>query len=394
MKKTIILLFLSIFIFSACTTNDEKKPVKEDQKYGQDFAFDFFLEMLDEEENVFVSPYSLEAALTMAYIGSSAETKKEMAKALQIEGIDIEEVKQNSLHLKNLLEESEDIKLSIANAFFLKETIPFLDSYISDGQNYFDAEIDNMPETGQVINDWAAEKTENKITEIIDSGPIDQTVIAYLLNAIYFNANWQNQFNQDLTQERTFYNNGKEFETDMMNRKGNYLHLNEDELKAVKIDYENENYSFYAFMPDNLNEFYQDFNRDKFEDLKDKLEYREIILYLPKFKIEKDMDLNQTLKNLGINKAFDENLADFSNMVNLEAITENVFISQVFQSTFIEVEEKGTEAAAVTGVEMQVTSAPIDPPAVIEFNHPFVFLIEEKETNTILFAGQLHNFDD
>lgn len=394
MKKIILFLFLSIFVFSACTTSHkEEEKDKEAKSIGNDFAFDFFSEMLDEEENVFVSPYSLEAALTMAYIGADGETKEEMARTLQLKGIDIEEVKENSLNLKKQLEESEDIEISIANAFFLKDTIPFLDSYINDGRNYFDAEIDNMPETGQTINDWAAEKTENKITEVIDSGPIDQSIIAYLLNAIYFNANWQNQFNQDKTSQRTFYGVGEEFETDMMNEKSNYYHLNEENLKAVKLDYENDNYSFYAFMPDDLSQFHQDFNRDYFNDLKDQMENNEIILYLPKFTLEKDMSLNQTLKNLGIDQAFSQNLANFSNMVDLDSIGENVFISSVFQSTFIEVEEQGTEAAAVTGIGMRATSAPTDPPEVIEFNQPFIFLIEEKETNTILFAGQLHNFN-
>ena len=392
MKKIILFLFLSIFVFSACTTSHkEEEKDKEAKSIGNDFAFDFFHEMLDEEENVFVSPYSLETALTMAYIGADSETKEEMARALQLKGIDIEEVKENSLNLKKQLEESEDIELSVANALYLKENFPFLDSYINDGENYFQAEVNHLPENGSVINDWAAENTNNKISEIIDPGPIDQSVIAYLLNAIYFNANWQNQFNQDKTSQRTFYGVGEEFETDMMNQKSNYYHLNKEDIKAVKLDYQNDNYSFYAFMPDDLSQFHQDFNRDYFNDLKDQMENNEIILYLPKFILEKDMGLNQALKNLGIKQAFNESLADFSNMVDLDSIGENVFISSVFQSTFIEVEEQGTEAAAVTGIGMRATSAPTDPPEVIEFNQPFIFLIEEKESNTILFMGQLAN---
>ncbi len=388
MKKFILLTLISILFFSACSFAPSKNNINRNTNTGNDFAFDFFFEILESDKNAFVSPYSLELALTMAYLGSDGKTKQEMANVLKLNNLNIEDIQERSINLMNYLSGSDDIELLIANAFYLKEEFPFLDSFIEKGQNYFEAEINNLPENGKVINDWANEKTKGKITEIIDQGPIDASIIAILLNAVYFNADWKNQFHEGSTRKKTFYGVNGETEKNMMHRKGNYFHLNEDNLKAVKLEYKNDNFSFYAFMPEDLNYFYKNFDRAYFTKIKDQMEMRQIDLYFPKFKLEKNLNLNQNLKNLGINQAFSSSSANFANLVDLKKINQNVYISGVAQNTFIEVSEKGTEAAAVTTITASKTSVQAPPP-VIEFNRPFIFIIEEKETNTILFAGQL-----
>ncbi len=402
-KLMAFFLFLAItFSLSACSLFEDKPEEEENllidsereiKSIASDFSFDVFKELVSSNENLFISPYSLSTALIMTYIGADGDTKEEMRTALSLNGIDIEELKENVLYLKHHLENvSGKAELSIANALFLKTGIPFLDSYIRDGQNYFQAELDNMPSTGESINQWVKEQTRDKIDEIIDSGPIDPLVIAYLVNAIYFKADWADEFNENLTRKRPFYVNNEAIDVDMMENKANYNYLIEEDLQAVSLNYGDGEFVFHAIMPSNLEDFYTNFNQESFNDLKTSMYKSELTLRLPKFKMEEKFKLAEALKNMGMPLAFDSSLANFSNMVNLEELNDNVYIGEVYHSTFIEVDEKGTEAAGATAVEMRLEMAILDP-LIIELNRPFIFLIEEKETNTILFMGQLQNFN-
>ncbi|MGM0482722.1 MAG: serpin family protein, partial [Patescibacteria group bacterium] len=281
------------------------------------------------------------------------------------------------------------------NAFFLKDGIPFLESYRSDGERYFEAEIGSLPSTGDPINDWVYQNTNGKIEEIIEPGAIDPAVIAYLVNAIYFKGNWAEEFDKDKTKDRTFYGTDGEADVEMMENKSEYLNSVSEDMQAVTIEYKDGDYLFHAFMPTDdrsLSEFYEDFDRSAFEDYKpDKKS--ETILRLPKFTLEDELGLVDTLRGMGINEVFDIDSADFSEMVDLDAVAgKNVYISDVLHASFIEVDEEGTEAAASTAVEMKLESAE-SPRGVIEFNRPFLFLIEEPETGTVLFMGHLANLE-
>ena len=402
MKKTkllIVPLIIIVFSLSACTLfekeeeRQEKNPLidqeREIESVASDFSFDVFQELANSQENLFISPYSLSTALTMAYVGSDGETREEMKTVLNLEYDDILELKKDVLHLKHHLETvSEEAEVSIANALFLKQGIPFLDSYIESGKNYFEAELDNLPQTGEPINQWVEEKTREKIDEIIDSGPIDPLVIAYLVNAIYFQADWNLEFDENLTRTRPFYFNNESFDVEMMENKDDYRYLVNDDIEAIKLDYSHEKYAFHAIMPNNLEDFYLDFNKNSFEDLKNSYRKDELTLRLPKFKMEEKFKLSDALEAMGMHLAFNPSQADFSKMVDLEELRDNVYISEVYHSTYIEVDETGTEAAAATAVEMSREMAVMDP-LILEFNRPFIFLIEEKESNTILFMGQL-----
>jgi len=405
MKKTkllIVPLIIIVFSLSACTLfekqeeeKDEKNPLidqeREVKSVASDFSFDVFKELANSQENLFVSPYSLNTALIMAYVGSDGETREEMKAVLNLEYDDILELKKDVLHLKHHLETiSEEAEVSIANALFLKQGIPFLDSYIESGKNYFEAELDNLPQTGEPINQWVEEKTREKIDEIIDSGPIDPLVIAYLVNAIYFQADWNLEFDENLTRTRPFYFNNEGFDVEMMENKDDYRYLINDDIEAIRLDYSHEKYAFHAIMPSNLEDFYLNFNKNSFEDLKNSYRKDELTLRLPKFKMEEKFKLSDALEAMGMHLAFNPSQADFSKMVDLEELRDNVYISEVYHSTYIEVDETGTEAAAATAVEMSREMAVMDP-LILEFNRPFIFLIEEKESNTILFMGQLAN---
>ena len=352
-----------------------------------DFSFNSFFELAKEEENLFVSPYSIHTAMTMAYRGADGETAEETAEVLGLTDKEMDKILEDSLDLKRYLEHfSSRNELAIANSFFLRGDIPFLESYRRDGERYFEAEIGPLPETGEPINDWVYEKTREKIEEIIDDGPIDEDVIAYLVNAIYFQGNWAEEFDPENTRTDTFQAPQGDVEVEMMENEADYKYEINEEFQSVTLEYEDGDFLFHAFMPTEktLPQFYEDFSVDTFQDMKPNNK-REVVLRMPKFTLEDELELVEVLQALGIQKAFNRNEADFSKMVDTEALGLNVFLSDVLHASFIEVDEEGTEAAAATAVEISLESMPM----AIEFNRPFLFVIEEPKTETILFMGQL-----
>ncbi len=398
MKKVAITVLSIAIGFTALyfsTTTDPDPELKDPQELTDlslamtDFSFNSFFELADSRGNLFISPYSIHSALTMAYRGADGETRAEMAEVLGLTEMEMREVLEDSLELKRYLEHfSEKNELSIANALFLRRDIPFLEPYKEDGQRYFEAEIGPLPETGKPINDWVQEKTREKIEEIIEDGPIDQDVVAYLVNAIYFQGNWAEEFDKDKTRVDDFQTPDGEVEVEMMENEANYKYAVSEDLQAVTLEYEDGNFLFHAFMPTNqsLSEFYEDFSTETFQEMKPTNE-NEIVLRFPKFTLEDELELVDLLRSLGMERAFDRNEADFSNMVDLDQLGLNVFLSDVLHASFIEVDEEGTEAAAATAVEIRMESALVP----VEFNKPFLFVIEEPKTETVLFIGQLVN---
>ncbi len=352
------------------------------------FSFNSFFELAG-DDNLFISPYSIHAALTMAYKGADGETADEMREVLGLSEMELEKILEDSLDLKQYLEHSsKSNELKIANSFFLRNDIPFHDWYKRDGEKYFEAEIGPLPQTGEPINDWVYQNTGEKIEEIIDSGPIDQDVIAYLVNAIYFQGNWAEEFDKDKTRTDNFQTPDGDVEVEMMENEAEYKHGVSEGVQSVTIDYEDGDFLFHAFMPTDksLQEFYEEFDPDYFQDIKP-TNKSEIVLRMPKFTLEDELGLVEMLNSLGMEKAFDRSEANFSKMVDLEQLDLNVFISDVLHASFIEVDEEGTEAAAATAVEISLESMPM----ALEFNKPFLFVIEEPETETIVFMGQLVN---
>ncbi len=403
MKKIVLIVVLGLAILAGVyfwdAYEEEKamelvspEELRDLSSRQNDFALASFKEIANDYENAFISPYSIHTALLLAYVGSDGETRREMEEVLVLRGMEETEIKEKAMELKKYLENvSEETEVSIANSFFLRDDVPFLESYRNDGVEYFDAELRNLPQEGEVVNQWVREKTEDKIEEIIDSGPIPSDVIAYLVNAIYFKGVWEKEFDEERTTERTFYGL-EEQEVEMMENKATYRYKTGENVKAVTLEYKNGDYLFHAFMPKEgtLSDFYN--KADAIKDVKEEMRKGEITLRLPKFTLEEDIKLAEVLQIMGIVEGFDKERADFSRMVDRDELGLNVYISEVYHSSFIEVDEEGTEAAAATAVEMRMESAPIEDPTIIEFNKPFLFMIEEADTETILFIGQMVDF--
>jgi len=352
----------------------------------------------DENGNSFISPLSLFMALSMVYNGADGVTKEEIAKALQAEGIDVNELNQANASLLTMLnKDSDQIHLSIANSIWLNENFHFQDDFSQNNQDYFNAEIQEIDifdsKSPQMINDWVKKSTNEKITDIVDD-PLDADLVAILINAIYFNGDWMFEFDKNLTKEGTFYIESDVTENVPLMSLGEELsYMEDDELQAVILPYGDGEMSMKVFLPkenSDLKALKQRLMNENWPALNQKFQEREGTIILPKFELEYEINLIEMLKSLGMSTAFDSETADFSKMIKEG---DPIWISQVTQKTYIDVHEEGTEAAGVTSIEMVTESAlvNVEEPFYMEVNRPFFFMITDDETDAILFMGSISN---
>lgn len=351
----------------------------------------------DEHGNIFISPTSLLMALSMVYNGADGETKEEIAKALQAEGIDVEDLNKANASLMSMLHDrSEDIELNVANSIWLNDHFHFQDPFKANTEDYFNAMIEEVDirdsKTPDAINNWVKKSTNGKIEDIVDS-PLDQNIVSILINAIYFNGNWTHAFNEELTEDRPFYlEDGSTKDVPVMTLNEKLAYMENEYIQAVTLPYgEKEDMSMNVILPKentSIEEMSTLLTNENWQAWKEELTPQEGTVMLPKFQLEYETILNQSLEKLGMKTAFNKDKANFQKMIQED---EQIWISEVKQKTFIDVNEKGTEAAAATSVEMKMTSAPIDAPFIMEINRPFLIMITDHSTDTILFMGSIYN---
>lgn len=415
LKKITVITFLLLsilIIFGGCGT--EEVPDTLDISSDVDFAEDDYqkivtannklgFKMLGEVEadgngNSFISPLSLFMALSMVYNGADGVTKEEIAKTLQAEGIDVNELNQANASLLTMLnKDSDDIQLSIANSIWLNEDFHFQDDFAQYNQDYFNAEIQEIDisnsESPKMINDWVKKSTNERITEIVDD-PLNPDLVTILINAIYFNGNWKFEFDEKLTEEGTFYTGDGVTENVLfMSLSEELQYMEDDGLQAVMLPYGDGEMSMKVFLPQessDLETLEQRLIHEDWSSLNQKFQEKEGTIVLPKFQLEYEANFNEMLQGLGMNTAFDPEIANFTKMITG---SDPVWISQVKQKTFIDVNEEGTEAAGATSIEMDTTSAPIDvdEPFYMEVNRPFFIMITDDDTEAILFMGSISN---
>lgn len=417
---TCVLLSLSVLLASSsCDKNmnevkdkvSEKlpEPLKIDLrgvetsmvKSDQDFAFDFFANVFDEErkdadENFMVSPFSLSLALAMTWNGSAGETKKAIQNTLGFGEWTDNEVNSYFQKLKNAFEKTDpSTKLTIANSIWTNQNVKILPDFISLNKEYYNAIVEAVdfsnPATVARINAWAADNTNNLIKSIIDKTSTSD--LMYLLNALYFKGIWTSEFDAKNTTKMNFASeNGTQTKVDMMHQDATFNYTEDETMQLVELPYGNKAFSMMVLLPKEGNKLADVTkalqNGDYWNDLKSKLSNREVDLFLPKFKTEYSKKLNDVLIDMGMEIAFTPNKADFSRMSDRDA-----FISLVKQNTYIATDEVGTEAAAVTAVGIVVTSFPADDNKVIfKADRPFAYIIQEKSSGAILFMGAVKRF--
>ena len=333
--------------------------------------------------NIFISPLSISIALTMTYNGAVGETERAMAEVLEIDGLDLSTINQSNKALRDSLEDPDPkVEISIANSIWSRQGVDFNANFLGRNRAFFGAEVASVDfsalEATEIINEWVNTNTNGKIEKIVDR--INPQTLLFLINAIYFKGNWQDEFDKSTTRPGIFHlPNGSEKQVQMMRREGVYSYFRGENFEATSLPYGDGRLGMYIFLPNpdsNLNEFLGDLNAENWEHWISQFGNRGHDMILPRFKLEYEVTLNDTLKALGMDIAFSSN-ANFSGMG-----PPDLFISEVKHKTFVEVNEEGTEAAAVTAVG---TTASVPP--VFRVDRPFFFAICDAETRTILFMG-------
>lgn len=398
MRKWLVLL-LVLTLLTGCSQSSPpavKPPGKltaeaaGTDSYNQ-FGFNLY-QQLRNKENILLSPVSIALALSMAYNGAAGETRAAMAEALLIEGIDVEQLNQSNELLLAMLQDS-DVSVEIANSLWLKKDVPFLPDFIKDNEAYYDAQVSTLDfgsaAAVPIINKWVHDHTNGLIEEIVE-GPIDPMTLAFLINAVYFQGDWTDAFAAANTQDNTFYSPSRKLTVPFMNKTATFDYLEDKDLQAIRLPYGKGNMAMYIFLPTDLEAFHQRLTQEQWAEWRVGFEPARGELSLPKFKFEYEQSLKEALKALGMGVAFDSMAADFSEMVQMQP-GENVCISEVMHKAFIAVDEKGTEAAAVTSIIIRGTSLPSAPSFTMKVDRPFFFMIHDQQTDAILFMGSVHD---
>lgn len=378
---------------------DSKKSSSNLVEANTDFAFDIFKQINkeDNDKNVFISPLSISTALSMAYQGAGSTTKEAMASALGYEKLETDKINNGYKDiLKRLNNIDNKVELNIGNSVWIREGKKVEDRFLSVNKDTFDAYIKTLDfsrkDAANEINNWVSDSTKGKITKMINS-PIPEDVLMYLFNAIYFKGDWTEPFDKSATKSSEFHlGEGTTKEVMMMKKTADLGYGEGQDFQVVRLPYGNGKVSMYCILPDKnvpVNSFINGMDVSKWSEIKKSIsKEKDVILEIPRFKIEYGIkDLNSSLTALGMGEAFSD-LADFSGIRSKR----DVCISKVFHKAVIEVNEEGSEAAAVTGVEAVLTCAelPVDPKSFIA-DRPFVFLIADDESGSILFMGKLYD---
>ena len=336
------------------------------------------------DTNIMISPLSISIALTMTYNGAVGETQRAMADVLEIESLSIDTVNRSNAALRDSLENTDPkVEIAIANSIWSRQGVEFNPIFLDRNREFFGAEIGslnfNNPQAPEVINGWVDSNTNGKIKQIVQQ--IDPGTLIFLINAIYFKGSWQKEFDKSATRDGIFHlSNGGEKRVKMMYRKGAYPYFRGENFEATRLPYGEGRMSMYILLPNrdsNLNDVITLLNAENWSNWMSQFQARtdNSEMILPRFELEYEAKLNNALTALGMGIAFGTG-ADFRGMGT------QLFISEVRHKTIIEVNEEGTEAAAVTAV-VGVKSLP---PA-FRVDRPFFFAIHDDTTQTLLFMG-------
>ncbi|MCL2010256.1 MAG: serpin family protein [Synergistaceae bacterium] len=369
------------------------------------FAVDLYGVLAEEEGNLFFSPYSISSVLAMTYAGAKGDTGEEMAKALRFTG------RETEIHaaMKSLQDRFDSIpdetgSLSIANRLWLDRGEKFTPDYEALTREYYGAgaeaaDFSNAHESVRLeINDWVAQKTRDRIKDLLQVNNVTSDTKLVLVNAIYFDSAWLEPFDKALTMEEPF-RTGKDEQhnVSMMRRTGHFLYGENSDAQWLKIPYRIPRFSMLILLPrknssfTQLRELEKKLTHETLASWTDDMSYSRVTLRMPKFKDERRYSLSETLKKLGMNLAF-TNDADFSGMV--EEPRKNgyaIHIDFVVHKAFIELDEEKTEAAAATAVGMTRATAVTRPEPIIKFNadHPFIYCLMDDYNGVILFMGRM-----
>jgi serine protease inhibitor len=362
--------------------------VESDNKFG----LKLFGEIVkaDPGVNVFISPLSVSMALGMTYNGAGGTTEEAMRDVLEYGDLTGEEINQSYRDIIDLLSSLDlNVDFSIANSIWHREEVTFKEEFLDVNRTYFDAEVNaidfSSPEAAGTINDWVSDKTNGKIEEIVDD-PIDAGLIMFLINAIYFNGAWTYEFDADETYDAMFtLADGSQGPCRMMAMTDTFSYQDAEYFQAVELPYGDGDFSMIILLPRTgmkVDELAGMMTPANWAQWARGFSLEHIVFEMPKFTLEYEISLKDVLTTLGMGVAFDPFSADLTGLYEGFG---NAFIDRVKHKTFVKVNEEGTEAAAVTSVGVGATSMP----KMMLVNRPFIFVIRDSYSNTILFLGKI-----
>ncbi len=344
------------------------------------------------DKNIIISPVSIATALSMTTNGARGVTKEEMLKTMKVDTWSQEQL--NAAYqdfLTTVPSADPKVTLNIANSIWYKEGLPVKSAFVEKNQTFYNSEVTALdfsdPSAKNTINGWVNDKTEGLINKIVDQIP--PQMVMYLINAVYFKGDWLRPFDTKMTGKRPFnLADGSTVEVDMMNKGQVRLpYLATQDFQAVDLAYGDSVFSMTLILPNQgvaMDQIIDGFDDTFWQERNWQFANREVLFSMPKFKLEYETSLNETLKAIGMPTAFDANMADFRDIAEAE-----LFIDQVKHKTFIEVNEEGTEAAAVTSIGVGTTSVPQYP--IVVLDRPFVLVIRENRLGSVLFVGKVMN---
>lgn len=392
---------LIVLMVPVCLTATAEEGKLEEQlaRSNESFAFELYAQVLQQNagENVFISPASIAMALAMATNGAEGATRQCMMETLCLGTLPLEGAnKAYQAFLRESKQADPRVTLAIANSLWVHEAYTFKPAFLECNRTRYGAEATsldfNSARASKTINAWVEEQTRGKIKKIVPSR-LSPELILFLINAVYFKAEWSVTFDEEKTKRRTFHLvRGRTRKHPLMFQDGEFGHMQSDTFQAIRIPYgENGRVAMYVFLPakaSSLAAFCGELNAGSWAGWMEQFYHRECELYLPKFTMEFEITLNDALSALGMGEAFDRERANFSAMVTGSG--GNVYIDEVKHKTFVEVNEEGTEAAAVTSVGFGVTSVAPEP-VVFMVDRPFFCAIRDDTTKAILFMGSIVN---
>ena len=403
-KKIGAIVFSLLIVAGACTNNDlsDKTPsnieldtksakiVDADNRFGLEL-FQKINETDTEGKNIMISPLSVSLALAMAYNGAEGDTREQMEAMLHKLGLTPDDINHSYKTLVAALK-SHDAKvtLDIANGIFYHQNFDVKNDFLNTNETYYGAEVKaldftNGKNTLSTINGWVKNKTRDKIESILDViSPYDVMV---LVNAVYFNGEWTYRFDKNNTTDRVFFYEDKSSQNiPTMMIKERFNHYRHDQFEMLELPYGGGKYSMLVFLPNEgstINQTIKLLTSENINTWAGQMQSWEKKVFLPKFEFKYDNALSDELQAMGMTDAFLGSKANFRGITEAEQI----YISEVMHKSYIKVDERGTEAAAVTGIVFENTS--LNPDEIFAVDRPFVFAIKEKDTNAILFIGKV-----
>ena len=363
------------------------------------FALDFYRQVSSHDGNIFFSPLSMYTAFSMLYEGAVGETAVQMQNVFGFESNKDLRHNATATLMSSLNQQDQHATLTLANSLWLANWFEPYGSYVDVINGTYMADIDSVDfseegreKTVDLINGWAANKTQGKIPSVLGPKDVRNETSSVLLNAIYFKGSWETQFKPELTTKDDFWTGTQNVTADFMHMKNRFGYAVHDGVQVLRMPYDGDRISMVVLLPSNRAGLDQLVNSITAEQIDTWLEGMhnnvEVVIQIPKFEVRTNYGLVQPMMDMGMKDIFHNKTSDLSGMAKLEP-DQTLYVEKAVQSAYVKVNEEGTEAAAVTAISPSMTESIPPPPIMFIADHPFLFLIQDDESGTMLFVGRM-----